>query len=67
MTKSLGFRAAILSIAIFALFCLAWQLAKSEVVIPIPGSSRPKTITDSATAVDLELSSDELAQLDAAG
>jgi aryl-alcohol dehydrogenase-like predicted oxidoreductase len=47
--------------------CLAWELAKSAVVIPIPGSSRPATITDSATAVDLELSSDELARLDAAG
>ena len=47
--------------------CLAWELAKSDVVIPIPGSSRPATITDSATAVDLELSSDELSQLDAAG
>jgi aryl-alcohol dehydrogenase-like predicted oxidoreductase len=47
--------------------CLAWELAKSDVVIPIPGSSRPATITDSATAVDLELSADELARLDSAG
>ncbi len=47
--------------------CLAWELALADVVIPIPGSSRPETITDSATAVDLELSSDELARLDAAG
>ncbi|MGI3786548.1 MAG: aldo/keto reductase, partial [Janthinobacterium lividum] len=34
--------------------CLAWELALADVVIPIPGSSRPETITDSATAADLE-------------
>jgi aryl-alcohol dehydrogenase-like predicted oxidoreductase len=45
--------------------CLAWELAKAPVVIPIPGASRPETIRDSATAVDVELSADELAQLDA--
>ncbi len=44
---------------------LAWELAKSPVVIPIPGASRPETILDSVQAADLELSSDELAQLDA--
>jgi len=46
---------------------LAWMLATSPVVIPIPGSSRPETAEDSAEAVDLELSADELASLDAAG
>lgn len=46
--------------------CLAWELAKSPVVIPIPGSSRPETIRDSATAVDIELSAEEIALLDAA-
>lgn len=46
--------------------CLAWELAKSPVVIPIPGASRPATIRDSATAVDVELSAEELATLDAA-
>jgi aryl-alcohol dehydrogenase-like predicted oxidoreductase len=46
--------------------CLAWMLAASEQVIPIPGSSRPETITDSVRAVDLTLSPDELASLDAA-
>jgi aryl-alcohol dehydrogenase-like predicted oxidoreductase len=43
--------------------CLAWMLAKSPVVIPIPGSSRPATIRDSAAAVSLSLSEDELARL----
>jgi aryl-alcohol dehydrogenase-like predicted oxidoreductase len=45
---------------------LAWMLAASPVVIPIPGSSRPETIRDSVQAVDLILSDDELARLSAA-
>jgi aryl-alcohol dehydrogenase-like predicted oxidoreductase len=45
---------------------LAWMLAKAPTVIPIPGSSRPETIRDSAAAVDLQLTPDELAALDAA-
>ncbi|HZA82800.1 MAG TPA: aldo/keto reductase [Actinomycetes bacterium] len=43
---------------------LAWQLAKSPVVIPIPGATRPETITDSAAATGLRLSRDDLARLD---
>ena len=43
---------------------LAWQLAKAPAVIPIPGSSRPETITDSAAAASLRLSDDQLARLD---
>ena len=35
-------------------------------VIPIPGSSRPETIADSARAVELELSGDELRAISAA-
>jgi aryl-alcohol dehydrogenase-like predicted oxidoreductase len=46
--------------------CLAWMLHKSEVVIPIPGSSRPETIRDSAAAAHLTLTADEVAELDAA-
>ena len=46
--------------------CLAWLLAKAPVVIPIPGASRPETIRDSAAAVDLVLSPEEFARLDAA-
>lgn len=44
---------------------LAWELAQSECVIPIPGAKRPASITDSAAAADLELSPDDLAALDA--
>jgi aryl-alcohol dehydrogenase-like predicted oxidoreductase len=43
--------------------CLAWMLARSPVVVPIPGSSRPETIVDSAAAPELELTPDELAAL----
>jgi len=45
--------------------CLAWLLAKSPVVIPIPGSSRPATIRDSAAAVHLTLTTEEFVRLDA--
>lgn len=45
--------------------CLAWMLALSPVVIPIPGASRPETITDSAGAADVELNADQLARLSA--
>ena len=44
---------------------LAWELAQSPVVIPIPGAKRPTSITDSAAAADIELTADELARLDA--
>lgn len=45
---------------------LAWQLAKSPHVVPIPGSSRPETIQDSVMAAELTLSADQMARLDAA-
>jgi aryl-alcohol dehydrogenase-like predicted oxidoreductase len=44
---------------------LAWHLAKSPQVIPIPGASRPESIRDSVTAVDIELTPEEFAALDA--
>jgi aryl-alcohol dehydrogenase-like predicted oxidoreductase len=43
---------------------LAWMLAKSNRVIPIPGSSRPETIRDSIAAADLELTPEQLSRLD---
>jgi aryl-alcohol dehydrogenase-like predicted oxidoreductase len=42
---------------------LAWMLAKAPVVIPIPGASRPESITDSVKAAELELTSGEVAEL----
>jgi len=44
--------------------CLAWLLAKAPVVVPIPGSTHPETIRDSAAAADLRLSAEELGRLD---
>ncbi|MFF9331840.1 aldo/keto reductase [Streptomyces albogriseolus] len=46
--------------------CLAWMLAKSPVVVPIPGASRPESVQDSVRAADLVLSAGEIAELDAA-
>jgi aryl-alcohol dehydrogenase-like predicted oxidoreductase len=46
---------------------LAWELAQSPVVIPIPGAKRPQSIRDSAAAADLELTAEEIARLDADG
>ena len=44
---------------------LAWHLAQADVVLPIPGASRPESIRDSAAAADLTLSPDHLARLNA--
>lgn len=46
--------------------CLAWLLAKGQHVVPIPGASRPETITDSALAGGLQLTAEQLTRLDAA-
>lgn len=43
---------------------LAWELALGDHVIPIPGASRPKSITDSVRAVDLTLTADELERIE---
>jgi aryl-alcohol dehydrogenase-like predicted oxidoreductase len=39
---------------------LAWLLSLSPTMIPIPGASRPETVTDSLRAAELALSKDEL-------
>lgn len=44
---------------------LAWELALSPVVIPIPGASRPETIRDSAAAAQLHLTDEEMERLNA--
>ncbi|BCY11719.1 aldo/keto reductase [Actinoplanes sp. L3-i22] len=46
---------------------LAWLLALSPAVVPIPGASRPESIRDSAAAADLILEPGELQELPAAG
>ncbi len=42
---------------------LAWELARSPVMLPIPGSTRIRTVEDSAAAADLVLSATELSRL----
>ncbi len=44
---------------------LAWHLAQADVVIPIPGASRPQSIVDSAAATHVQLSDDQLDRLNA--
>lgn len=44
---------------------LAWELAQSPIMIPIPGAKRPESVQDSAGAGDLELTAEEVAALDA--
>jgi aryl-alcohol dehydrogenase-like predicted oxidoreductase len=46
--------------------CLAWLLGLSPVVVPIPGASRPESALGSVEAVDLVLTDEERARLDAA-
>ncbi|MCX5062574.1 MULTISPECIES: aldo/keto reductase [unclassified Streptomyces] len=43
---------------------LAWLLAHSPAVIPVPGASRRTSITDSAQAADLTLTTEELTRLE---
>ncbi|MCC8907814.1 aldo/keto reductase [Curtobacterium sp. GD1] len=44
---------------------LAWELQKSDVVVPIPGASRPQSILDSVTAATVKLRPEDVARLDA--
>ncbi len=42
---------------------LAWELAQSPVVIPIPGASRAASVRDSVAAASLELEAEDLVLL----
>jgi aryl-alcohol dehydrogenase-like predicted oxidoreductase len=42
---------------------LAWMLALAPAVVPIPGASRPESITDSAQAAGLDLTDGEVTRL----
>ena len=48
-----------------AQLALAWVLAQGETLVPIPGTRRIATLEDNVAAVDLVLSADELAAIDA--
>jgi aryl-alcohol dehydrogenase-like predicted oxidoreductase len=45
---------------------LAWVLAKGEDVVPIPGTKSPRRLEENAAAMDLELSAEQVAELDEA-
>jgi aryl-alcohol dehydrogenase-like predicted oxidoreductase len=45
--------------------CLAWMLATSPVMVPIPGASRSASVVDSAGAAELRLDPEDVATLDA--
>ena len=49
-----------------AQIALAWLLAQGDDVVPIPGVKRRATLEDSAAAVDVELSAEDLDDLKAA-
>jgi len=44
---------------------LAWLLARGEDIVPIPGTKQRKYLEENVGAVDVVLSSDDLAQIDA--
>ena len=44
---------------------VAWHLAKSPMVLPIPGASRPESIRDSASAAALKLDPADVKRIDA--
>jgi aryl-alcohol dehydrogenase-like predicted oxidoreductase len=44
---------------------LAWVLAQGEDIVPIPGTKRRKYLEENLGAVDVELSGDDLARIDA--
>ncbi|HMG00010.1 MAG TPA: aldo/keto reductase, partial [Gemmatimonadaceae bacterium] len=49
-----------------AQLALAWVLAQGDDIVPIPGTKQCKHLEDNAGAVDVSLSPDEMAELDAA-
>jgi aryl-alcohol dehydrogenase-like predicted oxidoreductase len=48
-----------------AQLALAWVLAQGEDIVPIPGTKRRSYLEENAAAVDIELTEDELARIDA--
>jgi aryl-alcohol dehydrogenase-like predicted oxidoreductase len=49
-----------------ARIALAWLLAQGDDIVPIPGVKRRATLEDSAAAAEVELTADDLAELDSA-
>jgi aryl-alcohol dehydrogenase-like predicted oxidoreductase len=49
-----------------AQLALAWVAAKGEDIVPIPGTKSPRRLEENAAAVDVELSLEDIRQLDEA-
>ncbi len=49
-----------------AQLALAWVLAQGDDIVPIPGTKRRKYLEENVVAVDLSLSTDDLARIEAA-
>ena len=49
-----------------AALCIAWVMAQSENIVPIPGCSRLKTFDDALSAVTVQFSAEELEQIERA-
>lgn len=47
-----------------AQLCLAWLLQKDEIIVPIPGTSRPDHMRENAAAADVALSADVVETLE---
>ncbi len=47
-----------------AQLALAWVLARGDDIVPIPGTKSPKRLEENANAVEIKLSSADLAELD---
>ena len=45
---------------------LAWLLGKGDYIVPIPGTKRRAYLEENAGAVDVKLSDDDMARLEAA-
>jgi aryl-alcohol dehydrogenase-like predicted oxidoreductase len=48
-----------------AQLALAWVLARGETLVPIPGTRRIRTLEENAAAVDLALTAEDLARIEA--
>jgi aryl-alcohol dehydrogenase-like predicted oxidoreductase len=47
-----------------AQLALAWVMAKGEDIIPIPGTKSPRRLEENAAAAEIQLSEDDIAELD---
>ena len=48
-----------------AQLALAWVLAQGDHIVPIPGSKHPERLQENATAAEIQLTAEELREIDA--